>query len=275
MGEGRYPVRGAQRHYDRLLIFTEGDTWIANAESSGQDDFPTSGINASIGCASYNGIALAENDPVSVGEYTVWRWSGETDRLSERNATPLSEAIDPLLSPEDYASAGLYYNRRERELWLNLPHRDEVWIYPVNHRKWYRFGGIGADHVFDLGSRVAFLRGARIFVFDESLYSDFDALGKEMPIEAFYVSTVSDFGTESRKNLCRMVLRGDLDGGRVEMTFSPVGAQDVVCTVEDGANEHSVIERRLASGSFRYGSLQLRSSDRARPVIHSLTLHTR
>lgn len=275
VGEGRNSVQGTQRHYDRLLIFTEGDTWIANAESSGLDDFPTSGINAGIGCASPEGIALAENDPVTVGGYTVWQWSGETDRLSERNASRLSEAIDPLLSPEDYASARLYYNRRERELWMNLPHRNEVWIYHTGRREWYRFGGIGADQFFDLGTDVAFLRGSKVFVFDESLSVDCDADGEERTIEAYYVSTVSDFGTAENKNLCRLTLRGDLDGGTLTVTFSGNGTQDVSCEISDDSEGHSVIDRRVSSGSFRYGSVLIRSADGARPVIHSLTLRTR
>ena len=275
VGEGRHPVQGTQRHYDRLLIFTKGDTWIANEDSSGLDDFPTLGINSGIGCASAEGIALAENDPVTVGEYTVWQWSGETDRLSERNASRLSEAIDPLLSPEDYASAQLYYNRRERELWMNLPHRDEVWIYHTGHRAWYRFGGISADQFFDLETGVAFLRGSKIFVFDETLNVDCDADGEERPIEAYYLSTVSDFGTAENKNLCRLTVRGDLGGGTLSVTFSGDGTQPVRCELSDDSSAHSVIDRRVSSGSFRCGSVRISSSDGARPVIHSLTLRAR
>lgn len=275
VGEGRHPVQGAQRHYDRLLIFTEGDTWIANSESSGLDDFPTFGINACIGCASPHGTALAENDPVTVGEYAVWQWSGETDRLSERNAIRLSDAIDPLLAPVDYLTAQLYYNRRENELWMNLPLRDEVWICQLGRRQWYRFGGIRADLFFDLGSDVAFLREDKVFVFDETLSADLETPTEEKPILASYVSTVSDFGTEEKKNLSRLTLRGDLGGATLTLTFSANGIEDVECVLSGRGGTHDVLERRLSSGSFRCGSVRITSEDDRRPVIHSLILSTR
>lgn len=275
VGEGRHPVLGAERQYDRLLIFTEGDTWIASPESSGLDDFPTFGINAGIGCASPHGTALAENDPVTVGEYAIWQWSGETDRLNERNAIRLSEAIDSLLAPEDYRSASLYYNRREREIWVNLHTKNEVWIYHIGRRVWYRFGEIRAEEFFDLEADVAFLRGGKVFVFDEKLSVDREDDGTERPIEAYYLTTVSDFGTEEKKNLCRMILCGDLGGGSLTLTFSGNGIESVTCVCRDTPENHSVIQRRLNSGSFRYGSVRIRSSDRVCPIIHSLTLHTR
>ena len=158
---------------------------------------------------------------------------------------------------------------------MNVRKRKEIWVYHVNHRQWYRFDAIHADHLFDLDTSVAFLRDGKVFVFDEALSVDQEADGEERPITAHYVSTVSDFGDETKKNLARLILRGDLDGGVVDVTFSGRGTEDVRCSLSDSSHDHSVIDRRLSSGSFRYGSVRLDSADGARPTIHSLTLRTR
>lgn len=68
VGDGRYAVRAVCRHYDRLLVFTDGDTWMADFSSSAAKQFPLVPINSGVGCTAAGGAALAGNDPLTVAD---------------------------------------------------------------------------------------------------------------------------------------------------------------------------------------------------------------
>ena len=274
VGDGRYQLQGATRHYDRLLLFTEGDAWMAKHDTSGQEEFPTVSINSDIGCASKNGVILTENTPITLGQHTVWQWTDETDEMSRCNASSLSAAIDAKLSKEEFTRSGLHFNRAERELWLHDPVTGNVWIYNFINRAWYRFSGIYADRLFDADGTVGFVRRQKIYLFDRSAVRDYDDDGAGRAIHAQYVSGLLDFGTERMKNLSCLVLRGDMDGGTLTVAVSGNGIRQESCILA-GGGEHTVLRRRLPSGRFRYASVRLSAYGDERQVIHSLTLHTR
>lgn len=272
VGEGRYDIQSAERHYDRLLIFTEGDAWIAQEGASGLEEFPTANVNSQIGCAAKGGSALAENDPVSIGRATVWQWSGETDRLSERNAKRLSAPIDPLLSAEDYRSASLYHEGLRNELWLNIRSRGQIFIYNLAQKGWVRWSGIYADRFFEADGVIGFWRDGKIFVFDPAMTEDFESDTDIRPIAAIYESGLIDFGDARRKNLSRALLDADMDDGSLRVSFFGNGTKELRQSFSEKGQTHSSLCRRFSGGSFRYGTARILSEDRARPILHSLTL---
>jgi len=272
VGEGRYAIRAAEPHYDCLLIFTDGELWIADDKTSGFEEFPTTVVNTRIGCAANGGAVLAENDMISVGKGTLWKWLNDTDRLLGRNAVRFSQAVDPLLTPEDFASMSLYYHPMLNELWMNIPLKKEILIYHLTWGQWYRFGEIDADSLFLTDRSFGFIKGGRIFLFDETMREDQIDKETRQAITAEYMGGITDFESERRKNLCRLTLRADTDGDPISVSFSGSGTADVALTLADPDHPHSLFRRRCHSGAFRHGQLKLTTSGTGRPVIHSLSL---
>ncbi len=278
VGDGSADIQGAIRHYDRLLIFTDRDAWMASADASGREDFPSSGINSDIGCGSYRGVTMAQNAPITVGRNTVWRWTNETAEFSKCNAYSISRPIDDKISPEAFASMGVYYNAPSNEIWLYQPHDGIIHVCNLNNNNWYCYTGIYGDHFFDADGLTGFLRGSKIFLFDPSLTEDHDENGQIHTYSAHFESIPLDFGTEKKKNLSRLILSADFDGGELTVTLSAPNIEDVISVVSkpNGNNEmHSIIDRRMTSGRFQHATLRIQADGSSRPVIHTLELQTR
>ncbi len=276
VGEGRYNIRAAIRHYDRLLIFTEGDTWMSPTSVTGQEESPAIQINTSIGCTSPDGITQIGNDPVTVGQYGIWRWIGDTDQINACSAVNISEKINSMLSHEDWSNMGIYYHRRTDELWLNLKKTGDVLICKISKKQWYRYTGIHAERFFDAEGKVGFTRDGMIYIFDPSMLYDQDSIYSYREICAEYTGDIFDFDTDQKKNLSQVVFRGDLEGGTLELRVCGDGIEDASCTLYDPQKtQHSVIRKRLHSGRFRYASLHMKASGKCRQVIHSLALYAR
>ena len=275
VGKGGERVCAAQPNYDCLMIFSENDVWIANDTSSGFDEFPTTLVNARLGCASIGGATLAENDVISVGDGTIRKWLAGSDRFLERNAVRISQAIDPLLSPEDFTTMGLYYDQRQNELWLNVRNRQEIWVYHMTYQQWVCFEKIDADEIFDVDGMTAFLKGSKIYVFDPQMMLDGVSDTELNPIVAEYISEITDFGTEARKNLSHLTMHADTDGDPILVTFVGNGTPSVSRQLSDPKHDHTIFQRRFPSGGFRHGYVQIQTAGNGRPTIHSLTLNTR
>ena len=278
VGDGQSSARGMLRHFDRLLIFTEKDTWMSASDASGMEELPTLHINPDVGCPVFRGFTLAGNDPVTVGLDTVWRWTNDTDELNRCNAYSISRPIDSLLAKTDYANLGLYYHRATDELWMYNRVSGRVWIYHVGKQRWYSYSGILADRLFDANGTVGFFRGSKFFLFDPSLTRDLESAEESREIQATYLSGMTDFGSDKKKNLASLTLRADTDtGGTLSVTLNGNGTAPVSCSfVSDAdAEEHTILSRRLSSGRFQYATVRLTATGDARPIIHSLTLNTR
>ncbi len=278
VGDGSADIQGALRHYDRLLIFTDRDAWMASADASGREEFPSSGINSDIGCGSYRGIAMAQNSPITVGRNTVWRWTNETAEFSKCNAYSISRPIDSKIPPEAFASMSVYYNARYNELWLSRPHEGIIYICNLSSNNWYSYNGIYGDHFFDADGITGFLQGSKLFLLDPSLNEDHNENGESIPYSAYFESLPLDFGTEKKKNLSRLILSADFDGGELTVTVSAPNTADVVCSISDqqvGNDSHCIVDRRLNSGRFRHATLRIQADGSSRPVIHTMELQTR
>jgi len=276
VGDGKHKLQNAVRQQDRLLFFTEGEAWMSQADTSGAKDFPAVCVHPSIGCASEGGATLAGNDPVSVGDFTVWRWEKDSDHTGGYHGVSLSAPIDELIDPKEYQKLGVFYDFRENELWLFDPQSGNVRICHLPSGNWYRFEGISADCFFHAKETTGFRKGNQLYLFDHTLKEDLEADGSTRPIHAVYQSGFLDFGAAERKNLSRLALLGDTDGGTVSVSFHGDECATVSCelSAQDTDPPH-ILLRRIASGRFRTASFTLNAPDGCRQVIRRLELYTR
>ena len=267
VGDGRYPVRALCRHYDRLLIFTAGEAWMANSSSCGTDDFPVMSINSAVGVKSDKGAAMLENFPYTVGNGGVFRWTSDTDELNDCNAYRISEPIEELLPTEFFDKACVFANRNKREILFSCPELSlRTWVYSVATSSWTSFSGIEADMFFELGSKLGFVRMGALYVFDDKLTNDD---GKEITAE--FISGNISFDTNEKKHLSELSLiseRGDVQ----------------VCVYKDGSSIPAVThnfyadskctmgKKRLRVGRADYATVSITAPSQSRQIIHALCI---
>ena len=275
VGSGGAAVQGCACHYDRLLIFTETDTWMATHNASGLDEFSLTPINLEIGCAAPDGVASVGNHPISLGRHSLYQWYQESDVINRCNARRVSEEIDGFLLPQDYANSALYYNLYQNELWFYNKETGVVWIRNLSNGYWYQFFGIYADRFFDADGRVGFVKGSLLYVFDDTRYYDQDSPTTTQSIHASY-SVFSDFGTDDSKNLARLSLHCETGGGEMYFAFLEDGVKDLFYPLFSNVPPtYLQINQRITSGRFRFGKITLSAPGGGRPIVHSMTLQTR
>ena len=277
VGDGRYSVKAVTRHFDRLLILTEGDAWIADSAACGEEEFPVMNVNSRIGCFSEGGVVSIGNDPVSVGRRAIFRWTSETDELNECNAYSISDGISDLLSPSFFKNAAVYADESRGELWFCDPEGDGVaWIYNVKEKGWSRFDNICAEAFFDANGDVGFISDGRICVFSDECYTDCEGVGDTVgtPINASLVSGIIDFASTKPKKLKELALFADLDGGVLEARIVSDRGEQINATVSP-ESEHSPYSRRLHSHRLQSLQLELSMDGDARQTVHSLRIEAR
>lgn len=277
VGDGRYPIKGVTRHYDRLLILTEGDAWMADSSACGEEEFPVMNVNSRTGCVSEGGVVSVGNDPVSVGRTSIYRWTTDTDELNDCNAYPISEQIDALLSRAFLNGAVIYADPYRKEIWLTDPEGDGVvWIYDLEHKAWTRFDNIYASLFFDADGAIGFVGGRSICVFDDSCYSDIESVGESegTPISAKLSISSLDLGSPSQKRLLSLLCIADLDGSSARVVLYTDMGEEIRIELSD-AGKLFPYERRISSHRFRYADLSLTLSSIGRQTIHSLELEAR
>ncbi|MBQ3127155.1 MAG: hypothetical protein IJC15_08805 [Clostridia bacterium] len=278
VGDGRHAVTDVCRHYDRLLIYTEADTWMADCSSGDIPRFPVVPINSGVGCGSPHGAALAGNDPLTAAAGKVWRWHSSALRRDECSAEAVSAGIEAMFGAAFSAGTQAYSHRPRGEVWFTDPSggTGEVFIYREEAGIWYRFTGIRADGLFGFGGEVGFWRGADIFLFDEEIDTDLDTDG-EHEIAASLTLGGLDFGAPERYcRTTRMALflgdeYGELTlccttdlGRRTEIRLPPGGSMGGLVT----------LDRPLRTGRFRRLTLSMSANARDWPTLRGITLCT-
>ena len=274
VGDGRYNVKAVTRHFDRLLILTDGDAWIASSTTTGLEEFPIMSINSSVGCSSEHAVALVGNDPISVGRHAIYRWTSQTDEYNECNAYPISEPVSDMLDDSFYQNARVFYHRRRDEVWFSDANR--VWIYSPKRDAWFRFGGINAVDFFDGDGEVGFSDGYSIYIFDPALHADLLTVGAESGREIVgeLACALSDFGYAGYKRLLGVTLRADIPDSAITLTFS-TDRGEVIEERVLGRGSHDVITRRIPSHRFKTLEVKLAMSGESMQALHSLEIETR
>lgn len=277
VGDGRYKITAVLRHYDRLLIFTDGDTWMADSEACGLEEFPVMRINSGIGCAFNNGATVANNTPISIGRHAIYRWTSDTDELSDCNAYSISEPIADMLSENFYEKSMLYFDKRRGELWLcNSNQGSNAWIYNIGKNAWSRFTNIYPVFMFDADGNVGFVSSNTIYVFsDEALEDLYDLDGYfGAGITATFTSGTFDLGDPSYKKLTSLTLRGDIEaaGDVIKITSD---RNEVISIGISRSNGHSIQKNRVHSHRMKSFSFELKTFYKGHQTIHGLEIEAK
>lgn len=277
--DGRYPITALCRHYDRLLVFTERETWMADF-TDGAHEADIVPINSSVGCLSEGGAVLGGNSPYSVSERGIYRWTSNSDERDECNAVCISGEINDMLDESFFDHAVCFYLRARNEVWFADPDSDEqqVFIYSISGEKWYRFDGIPVDSFFGYKGDVGMLYGKYIFAFSDLLRVDTACDGKtQSNIEAFYESNVDDFGHEEcTKHLKRILVRAKCDGDEFDIVLrGDMGGERRIEISEregDRGKYPTYLDARSDIGRFREMDFIVHSGGVGRTLVKSIKL---
>jgi len=276
VGGGTHAITAVSRHSDRLLIFTEGETWMADAETADEEETPLMRINTGTGCTSLMACVRCGNDPVCVSGDGIYRFTSHTDELDECNAYRISEPIDSLLDTAFFRCAAVMYDPYHRELLFRQPTEQsgEVWVYAVEHGCWTRFRGIFADFFFDGGVGLGFVSGSDLYLFDDALREDRYFDGTSVPIEGEIALHPEDMGMNARrKRLHRIAVDALTEGGDVTCRWcSDVGESRETEIKSRGLCSRQWMNARVNSERGTQFSLSLYCEKGKRQRIYGLRL---
>ncbi len=282
VGEGRYAVKGIARHYDRLLIFTEGDTWMADSDECQNERVPVMNINTHVGCSSNGAVSSIGNDPITVWKNAVYRWSAETDELNECNAYPISNDISGMVPQSFFNKAMIYKTSNNKELWFYNTSSSTVWVYNVSKSAWTKFSNIYAKGFFDINGNVAFFYGNTFFTFSSGNFVDQDENYNSTAIVATLTIKNIDFGTPYKKRLdyctvCGEMTTGEANTGNINLQFIYDNGDMLETNVTQDKN-HKKCYKRLSSARF-CSLAEIRvtadAENNTRQTIHSLEISAR
>ena len=275
VGDGQNDITAVTQHYDRILIFTNGDVWMANADIS-DGEFPTMSINSTAGCSSSECVVRAGNSPVSIGQSAILRWTSATDERNECNAKSISDRISEALPQSFFKNGIAFHDIYKDELWFTERYGDgTVWIYSVSADRWFAFTGVTADGFFDANGNVAFYNGNSLFIFDEGLKDDLlTNYGTTRQIEAFFRTGNLDFETANPKRLTEIELKFFSDGDPIYV-FIITDKDEMAGVSTKSASGHTIMKQRLRSGRFSFVNAVVLATGGASQMIHSLTLNAK
>jgi hypothetical protein len=257
-----------------MLVFTEGNTWMVSESDSTTELFPTSGVNASIGTPSPGGVTLAGKHTVSIGNAGIYRWSDAQSGayLSER----ISEKADFFLPYGFYNRAKVCYYSAEDEIWFLDPFFETIWILRLSTGDWYTFTGIPATELIDLGDRMGFITSDGLYAFDDDYTEDIWQQNDPVPIRARYCADFGDMGTEAKKTLSHLILRGDPKEGALTVQIQEKNAEACFCAqiTPDENGRYPEGKIRIPHRRLRGGSVTILTEDAGAPTLSQLGLYT-
>lgn len=173
VGDGSERVTAAVRHYDRLIVFTERQTWFLSPSAVTYDgmskpSFPLSPLNHVVGCAG-GGAAYADNSPFTLSYDGIYVFGQSTVR-DERGAKRISDRIAPYLSPAFLAHAAVHDHERQREIWMCYGGTAIIYNYGLD--VFYCYDNVPAVYPFSLGENAAFFSGSALYAFDRTARDD-------------------------------------------------------------------------------------------------------
>lgn len=276
VGDGKHAISAVNRHYDRLLIFTNDETWMADNEACGTEAFPTMRINVNKGCISPLGTAKLGNDPVSVSRGEIVRWTSNTDELDDCNAYSISSELDGLLPEDFFRNAVVHEDRYNRELlfgYANDP-RGRVFVYGEDNKQWYIYEGIHADRFFDGPDNIGFVKENSIYLFDKDMEFDEVSTCCGNEINAYYCSYPIDFGyPERKKRLAGFDLVADTNKGTIKVAFcSDNNITQEKLVIDDTKTGVSSYHERLSSERFVRSAIRIDADTNTTQRIYNIAV---
>ncbi len=274
VGDGSKTIRGISRHYDRLLIFTEGETWMADSSFCDNEPVPIMRVNALSGACSEKGIARCENDPISVDNGRILRWRSNTDELDDCNAYCISEEIKEIV-PESFFRDSIAFEDKIHGEVLFAQKRDIYGnVYVYGNGNWYVFRSIGIDGFYSAKKNVGFYLFGDLYEFDDSLDVDIMSNGHENFIHAYMSTYPIDFGSPySKKRLGSLGLLAEAEGDRIKVSFeSDNGIETAVLITGKDSEYVDSYAKRLNSERFLRTSMTLEGSIDKKHRIYKLAV---
>ncbi|MBQ7700102.1 MAG: hypothetical protein IJT49_07155 [Clostridia bacterium] len=279
VGDGSSKITALLRHYDRLMVFTERETWFLSPSSVDHDgyskpSFPLSPLNSTVGCAG-GGAAYADNSPITLSGDGIYVFSRSTVR-DERNAQRISDKVCSYTDTAFLRSAVVFDNEHDKEIWMCFS--DGALIYNYGKDVFYYYDNVPARYLFALDGKVAFYSGEALYVFDQSCKTDdgagicavcesgsvtLDPVSKKRRLRRVCLSylpegetTVSVYAVPNRGEACRYVFYAEqaysgLDFGHISFgsfTFS-CGARCVHGRCRARLSSFESIGIRIESGA--------------------------
>ena len=277
VGGGNRKVTALTRHLGRTLIFTESDAWRSTekGESALGSDSPEVSIsnmelisiNTGIGVRNVNGVTLADNDPISIGDRSLFRWTSNTDVLDEQNAYPISSDIDPLISDSFRKSSMLYFDKKRKEIYFySSSANSSVWVWQMSSGKWVRFEGFTPTYMFEYEGETAFVSGNVICAFYDYLMRD-----DNTDIEAYFKSNPIDFGSFEDKHVHTLGINAT-GSFTLNLFYDGSATPDTSFNLTD--LEHGV-SKRVSGKRFKYAELAIMAGGDSRQSVYSVELTAR
>jgi hypothetical protein len=272
VGDGVQSITGACRHYDRSLIFTADQTWMADGSRNESGRLRLIPINNTLGNDRLDGCAVVGNHPYTLHRGRVLRWNSRTDERDECKAEVVST---PLGDKLDGTGARLFADVSMRELWVFVPGREGALVMRGDGA-WTAFDGFSPDGMVMIGDAVGFYEGRTLYRFDADALGDVDGTGQARAIEVEYQSRYMDFGQAHRtKRLCGVTLVASCGEGAIELAVEDVRGRVSRERLRGTGDEISVLTTRAHSGRFRYLRIHLLGREIGRLRLCGLTATAR
>ncbi len=268
VGDGNHSISAICSHYDRALVFTDGNAWMMEGLADELSFIP---INSVIDTMPYSAI-VCENSPYTVSKNGVYVWDSRTDIQNACVVTKISSLLGDFEKTVSGGERKMFDFRKYSELWIMDPSdvENRVWIYNYETKNWYSFTNIKADLFFDYKGELAFILGNRIFIFDESR----DADGEDnTPILALYKSSYFGFGKPRiKKRADGFIIFCQTYGSDISIGFeTEEESWNTVLQGTDSEN-YECFERRIPIGRFKNMKLTISAGGNKRQKIYSLAI---
>lgn len=276
LGQASHKITAVCRDHDRLLIFTETDTWMISNPSDPEQSIDAIVINSNNGCSSVNGAIICRNEPICVSNGTILRWQRDPEMLDEATVSSISTKIDSRLDHSFFRNAVPFLDRKHSEIYFYQPSSPEgiIWVYNFVSDIWYRFSGIGAEKFFEYNGKIGFYKDNILYTLDESLKYDLTAEGAEpREIVAYYESQPMDFSAPPyKKHLLGIKLDANFDEGSV--IAECISNKRCISDALLSSPKHDItgVEKRLSSSRFSHTKLRLTAKGRSRQRIYKATI---
>lgn len=262
IGKGNVEVTGACHHYDRSLIFTAGETWMADGGEYENGTLRMITVNSTQGCTSRDGIATLGNTPLCVCDNRILAWNSRTDERDECNAASISLPIESLLDERFATKGALYADPVHNEVWCYLPgEASRILIWQEDSKSWTSFDGLVVDRVFCLEGRVGFYHGNTLYCLDEQADVDTDANGETRPIEIEYLGSYLDFGEPAAaKHVSSAEAFAQCEAGKMTLLLQRADGKKTAVCMQGQGGQLSLLHRRVNVGRFRFLRVGFRTS---------------
>ncbi len=273
IGNGQFQIHGATHDRDRIIFFTEGNTWITKNVDTDKEELSTCGTYP-IGCASSDGVLQAANDPITVGQNAIYRWEASSD--SDLRAVSISKGVAPYWDKNFFSRAQLCFDPANNELWVNDKEQSTVWICQLDSENWFRYTDVPADRLIWLGDRMGFIHGPTLYQFSDDRYYDLNEAEEISPIQSYYQASLGDLGSSDVKTVSHITFHGVTNDQPVLVSLfgGDLKTPILASFTTNDATGNTVSKKRCRSYRFRCANLSIRADENSPLTVRRISIDT-